>query len=43
MKSKLYFLYEDKGDFYFINNKNFEQINIKKEILAEKSKFLKEG
>ena len=37
------FLYEDKGDFYFINNKNFEQINIKKEILGEKSKFLKEG
>ena len=37
------FLYEDKGDYYFINNKNFEQINIKKEILGEKSKFLKEG
>ena len=25
------FLYEDKGDFYFINNKTFEQINLKEE------------
>ena len=24
------FLYEDKEEFYFINNKTFEQINIKK-------------
>ena len=37
------FLYEDKGDFYFIDNTNFEQISLKKEILGEKSKFLKEG
>ncbi len=37
------FLYEDKGDFYFINNKNYEQINLKKEVLGEKSKFLTEG
>tara|TARA_B100000029_G_C17448775_1_gene914214 strand:- start:572 stop:1132 length:561 start_codon:yes stop_codon:yes gene_type:complete len=37
------FLYEDKGEFYFINNKSFEQINIKKELLGEKSKFLNEG
>ena len=37
------FLYEDKGDFYFINNKNFEQISLKKELLGEKSKFLTEG
>ena len=37
------FLYEDKGDFYFIIIKTFEQINIKKRILGEKSKFLTEG
>ena len=37
------FLYEDKGEFYFINNKSFEQINLKKELLGEKSKFLNEG
>ena len=37
------FLYEDKGDFYFINNKTFEQINLKEEKIGEKSKFLIEG
>ena len=37
------FLYEDKGNFYFINNKSFEQIDLKKEVLGEQSKFLSEG
>ena len=37
------FLYEDKGEYYFINNKTFEQINLKKKLLGEKSKFLREG
>ena len=37
------FLYEDKGEYYFINNKTFEQINLKKKLLGEKSKFLSEG
>ena len=37
------FLYEDKGEYYFINNKTFEQINLKKELMEEKSKFLSEG
>ena len=37
------FLYEDKGEFYFINNNTFEQINLKKELMGEKSKFLSEG
>ena len=37
------FLYEDKGEYYFINNKTFEQINLKKELMGEKSKFLSEG
>ena len=37
------FLYEDKGDYYFINNKTFEQISLKKDLMGEKSKFLIEG
>ena len=37
------YLYEDKGEFFFIDNKTFEQISLKKEILGEKSKFLTEG
>ena len=37
------FLYEHKDDFYFINNKTFEQISLKREVLGEKSKFLSEG
>ena len=37
------YLYEDKDECYFINNKTFEQINIKKDLLGEKFKFLSEG
>ncbi len=37
------FLYEDKGDYYFIDNKSFEQISLNKGIMGEKTKFLKEG
>ena len=36
------YLYEDETEYYFINQKSFEQINIKKEIIGEKGKFLKE-
>ena len=36
------YLYEDEIKYYFINQKSFEQINIKKEIVGEKGKFLKE-
>ena len=39
----LNFLYEDDSEFYFINQKTFEQINIKKNIVGEKSKFLSEN
>ena len=39
---KFNFLYEDENEYYFINQKNFEQINIKKEIVGKKGKFLKE-
>ena len=37
---KFNFLYEDKTDYYFINQKSFEQINIKKNIVGEKGKML---
>ena len=37
------YLYEDESDYYFINQKNFEQINIKKKIIGDKGKFLKEN
>ena len=36
------FLYEDEDDYHFINQESFEQINLKKEIIGEKGKFLKE-
>ena len=36
------FLYEDENDYHFINQESFEQVNLKKEIIGEKGKFLKE-
>ncbi len=36
------YLYEDDKQYYFIDQKTFEQINIKKDIIGEKGKFLKE-
>ena len=36
------FLYEDENDYHFINQESFEQINLKKEILGAKGKFLQE-
>ena len=40
---KFNFLYEDETDYYFINQKSFEQINIKKIIVGEKGKMLTEN
>ncbi len=37
------FLYNDDNEFFFIDQKTFEQISIKKEIIGEKGKFLKEN
>ncbi len=37
------FLYEDENDYYFINPKSFEQINIKKDNIGEKGKMLTEN
>jgi len=40
---KFNFLYEDETDYYFINQKSFEQINIKKNIIGDKGKMLTEN
>ena len=40
---KFNFLYEDETDYYFIDQKSFEQINIKKNIVGEKGKMLTEN
>ncbi len=37
------FLYEDENDYFFMNPKSFEQIQIKKEIIGEKGKLLTEN
>ena len=42
-EEKLNFLYEDENDYHFINQKTFEQINVKKEIIGNKGKFLSEN
>ena len=41
-ETKFNYLYEDENDYFFIEPNSFEQINIKKEIVGEKGKFLKE-
>jgi len=40
---KFNYLYEEEDDYYFINPKTFEQINIKKDIVGEKGKLLTEN
>ena len=40
---KFNYLYKDEDDYYFINPKTFEQINIKKDIIGEKGKLLTEN
>ena len=42
-EEKFNFLYEDENDYYFINQKTFEQINIKKNIVGDKGKLLTEN
>ena len=42
-EQKFNFLYEDETDYYFINQKTFEQTNIKKKVVGQKGKFLKES
>ena len=40
---KFNYLYDDETDYYFINPKSFDQINIKKNIVGEKGKMLSEN
>ena len=40
---KFNFLYSDENDFYFMNPESFEQININKDVVGNKSKLLTEN
>ena len=42
-ETKFNFLYEDEKNYFFIDPKSFEQIEIKKEIVGEKGKLLTEN
>jgi len=42
-EEKFTFLYEDENNYFFMNPKSFDQINIKKEIVGEKGKLLTES
>ena len=42
-ETKYNYLYEDETDYYFMDPKSYEQINIKKETVGEKGKMLTEN
>ena len=42
-ETKFNYLYGDETDYYFMDPKSYEQINIKKEIIGEKGKLLAEN
>jgi len=42
-ESNFNFLYEDENNYFFMNPKSFEQIEIKKSIVGEKGKLLTEN
>ena len=42
-EQKYNFLYEDEANYFFINQKTFEQVNIKKNIVGDKGKLLTEN
>ena len=42
-EKKFNYLYSDETDYYFIDPKSYEQINIKKETIGEKGKMLTEN
>tara|TARA_B100001027_G_scaffold187279_1_gene139981 strand:- start:317 stop:877 length:561 start_codon:yes stop_codon:yes gene_type:complete len=42
-EQKYVFLYKESENFHFMDQKNFEQIKIKKEIIGEKDKMLSEN
>ncbi|MDA7756059.1 elongation factor P [Candidatus Pelagibacter sp.] len=42
-ETKFNYLYNDEADYYFMDPKSYEQINIKKETVGEKGKMLTEN
>ena len=42
-ETKFNYLYDDEKDYYFMDPKSYEQINIKKETIGEKGKMLTEN
>ena len=42
-ENKFNYSYEDERNYYFINSKSFEQVEIKKNIVGDKGKMLKEN
>ena len=42
-ETKINFLYNDENNYFFMDPKSFEQIEIKKEIVGEKGKLLTEN
>ena len=42
-ETKFNYLYDDETDYYFMDPKSYEQINIKKEAVGEKGKMLTEN
>ena len=42
-ETKFNYLYRDETDYYFMDPKSYEQINIKKETIGEKGKMLTEN
>ena len=42
-ETKFNYIYEDETDYYFMDPKSYEQINIKKETVGEKGKMLTEN
>ena len=42
-ETKFNYLYDDETDYYFMDPKSFEQINIKKETVGKKGKMLTEN
>ena len=42
-ENKFNYLYEDENNYFFMNPKSFEQIEIKKDVIGEKGKLLTEN
>ena len=42
-ENKFNYSYEDERNYYFINSKSFDQVEIKKDVVGDKGKMLKEN